>query len=40
VTFSRFISGTDNYLVYEDYGERVVVPRLDSRAQETVEIGK
>jgi DNA-binding beta-propeller fold protein YncE len=33
VTFNRFISGTDNYLVYEDYGERVVVLRLSYHAE-------
>jgi hypothetical protein len=35
----RFVSGTDNYLVFDDYGERLVVLRLNYHAEETVEIG-
>lgn len=38
VTFNRFISGTDNYLVYEDYGERIVVLKLNYHAEESVGI--
>jgi hypothetical protein len=29
MTMVRFVSGTDNYLVFEDWGERLVVLRLD-----------
>jgi len=35
----RFISGTDNYLVFDDGGERLVVLKLNYHAEETVAIG-
>jgi len=35
----RFISGTDNFLVFEDRGERLVVLKLNYHAEETVSIG-
>ncbi len=34
----RFISGTDNYLCFEDNGERMIVLKLEYHAEETVEI--
>jgi hypothetical protein len=34
----RFISGTDNYLAFEDWGERLVVLRLEYHSEETVPI--
>ncbi len=34
----RFISGTDNYLVFEDRGERLQVLKLDYHAEEILEI--
>jgi DNA-binding beta-propeller fold protein YncE len=39
ITCARFISGTDNYLAFEDWGERLVVLKLDYHAEETVPIG-
>ncbi len=38
VTFVRFVSGTDNYLVFEDHSERLVVLKLNYHAEETVGI--
>jgi hypothetical protein len=38
ITCARFISGTDNYLVFEDWGERLVVLKLEYEAEETVGI--
>ncbi|MBA4387588.1 MAG: hypothetical protein C0404_06375 [Verrucomicrobia bacterium] len=35
----RFVSGTDNYLVYDDYGERTVVLKLNYHAEEIAGIG-
>jgi hypothetical protein len=29
---------TDNYLVFDDYGERLVVLRLDYHAEETAQV--
>lgn len=34
----RFVSGTDNYLCYEDNGERIVVLKLNYHAEETLSI--
>ena len=34
----RFVTGTDNYLAYHDWGERIVVLRLKYEAEETVPI--
>ncbi len=34
----RFLSGTDNHLVYDDYGERLVVLKLAYHASETTSI--
>ncbi len=38
-TFVRFVSGTDNYLVFEDNGERLTALKLDYRAEEAAAIG-
>jgi hypothetical protein len=35
----RFISGTDNYLVFDDWGERLPVLKLNYHAEETAAIG-
>jgi hypothetical protein len=35
---ARFIGGTDNYLVFEDWGERLVVLKLDYHAGETASV--
>jgi hypothetical protein len=40
ITTSRFLSGTDNYLCFEDWGERLVVLKLDYHAEETAPIGR
>ncbi len=37
-TFIRFVSTTDNYLVFGDWGERLVVLKLNYHAEETVGI--
>jgi hypothetical protein len=39
LTLPRFISGTDNYLCFDDWGERLVVLRLEYHAQDTAGIG-
>jgi hypothetical protein len=39
ITSARYIGGTDNYLAFEDWGERIVVLRLDYHAEETAGIG-
>jgi hypothetical protein len=36
----RCISGTDNYLAFEDWGERIVVLKLNYQAEEVVGIGE
>jgi hypothetical protein len=36
---ARYIGGTDNYLCYEDWGEKIVVLKLDYHAGETAAIG-
>jgi hypothetical protein len=36
----RFVSGTDNYLAFEDWGERLVVLRLACHAEEMAPVGK
>jgi hypothetical protein len=38
MTNVRYIGGTDNYLAFEDWGERIVVLKLDYHAEETVAI--
>ncbi|MFC1672500.1 hypothetical protein ACFL01_05130, partial [Planctomycetota bacterium] len=38
VFIPRFISGTDNYLVFSDWGERLVVLKLDYHAEESAGI--
>jgi hypothetical protein len=38
MTSARYISGTDNYLAYQDWGERIVVLRLEYHAEETAAI--
>jgi hypothetical protein len=35
----RYIGGTDNYLVFDDWGERLVVLKLNYHAEETAGIG-
>jgi hypothetical protein len=40
ITLIRFLSSTDNFLVWEDWGERMVVMRLQYHAEETVPIGR
>jgi hypothetical protein len=37
---ARYIGGTDNYLAFEDWGEKTVVLRLDYHAEERVPIGQ
>jgi hypothetical protein len=37
-TFPRFVSGTDNYLVYSDRGARIIVLKLNYHAGETAKI--
>jgi hypothetical protein len=39
LTLPRFISGTDNYLCFDDWGERLVVLKLGYHVEETVAIG-
>jgi hypothetical protein len=39
MTGPRFISGTDNYLAFDDWGERVVLMKLKYHAEETAGIG-
>ena len=36
----RFITGTDNYLAFHDWGERIVVLKLGYHAEESARIGK
>jgi hypothetical protein len=38
MTSVRYISGTDNYLAFEDWGEKMVVLRLEYHAQETAPV--
>jgi len=38
IMMTRFISATDNYLVYGDWGEKLVVLKLDYHAEESVKI--
>ena len=38
VTYARFVSGTDNYLVFGDRGERLVVLKLNYHAEETAPV--
>ncbi|MFO7898130.1 MAG: hypothetical protein R6V58_03605 [Planctomycetota bacterium] len=40
LTLPRFISGTDNYLCFDDWGERLVVLRLKYHAEQTARIPK
>jgi hypothetical protein len=39
ITSSRFISGTDNYLVFEDWGDRLVVLKLAYHAEAEAPVG-
>ena len=39
ITFNRFVSSTDNYLVYDNHGEQLVVLKLNYEAEESVGIG-
>jgi hypothetical protein len=34
----RMVSGTDNYLCFQDYGERLVVLKLNYHAEETAPV--
>jgi hypothetical protein len=36
LTLPRFVSGTDNYLCFDDWGERLVVLKLGYHAEESV----
>jgi hypothetical protein len=38
ITCARFISGTDNYLAFEDWGERLVTLKLEYHAEETAPV--
>ncbi len=38
ITMPRFITGTDNYLAFSDWGERIMVLKLNYHAEETVGI--
>jgi hypothetical protein len=38
ITCSRFISGTDNYLAFEDWGERMIVLKLEYREVESAPV--
>jgi hypothetical protein len=38
MTNVRYIGGTDNYLAFEDWGERIVVLKLDYHAEETAAV--
>ena len=40
IALNRFVSGTDNYLVFDDNGERLAVLKLNYEAEESVGIGK
>jgi len=37
-TFVRYVSGTDDYLVFEDWGERLVVLKLNYHVEETAPV--
>jgi hypothetical protein len=39
MTLPRFIGGTDNYLAFDDWGERLVVLKLSYHAEETAALG-
>jgi len=39
LTLPRFISGTDNYLCFDDHGERLTVLKLDYHAAKTAPVG-
>ncbi len=38
LTLPRFISGTDNYLAFDDWGEKIVVLKLGYHAEETAQV--
>jgi len=40
LTLPRFISGTDSYLAFDDWGERLVVLKLNYHKEESIAIGK
>jgi hypothetical protein len=40
LTLARFISGTDNYLAFDDWGEGLIVLKLNYHAEETAGIGE
>jgi hypothetical protein len=37
---SRFVTASDNYLVFDDWGERLVVMKLDYEEEATVPLSK
>jgi hypothetical protein len=39
ISFTRFVSATDNYVVFDDNSERVTVAKLNYHAEETAGIG-
>jgi hypothetical protein len=38
IAFNAMVSGTDNYLAFDDWGERIVVLKLNYHVEETVGI--
>jgi hypothetical protein len=40
IAFNSFVSATDNYLVFDDHGERLTVLRLGYHVEETAPIGR
>jgi hypothetical protein len=38
VTYPRYIGGTDNYLAFEDWSERLIVLKLTYHTEETIQI--
>ena len=40
IMHTRFISATDNHLVFDDWGERLVVLKLNYHTEESAVIGQ
>jgi hypothetical protein len=40
ITFNSMVSATDNYLCFDDHGERFAVLQLNYHAEETAPIGR
>jgi hypothetical protein len=38
LTCARYLGGTDNYLAFDDWGERIIVLKLNYHAEETVPV--